>query len=213
MSAIEPLSLDTQNRRSAERLRINGTVHVIFGRAEGVLIDLSKSGARIRHAGSVRRGARVRVSFTRDRLRVSGTVEVLASRVIGLGAGPSYETRVIFRAFEGDSENALTALLEGIVSRDVQRWVENLQGWNSEEKPQERAFESGSFIRCRLQRKWWERKWTNDATQPEDGFLLPSTTTDQEIATLCDTYSRGSDEERHFIRLTAAVVVEQGRNK
>jgi hypothetical protein len=212
MSAIEQFPLDTLNRRATERLRIKSTVAVIFGRNEGVLVDLSRHGARIRHAGAVRRGSSVRVSFGWERSRFSATAEVLASRVIGLGAGPSFETRVRFTSFDGPSEAVLAQAMEGIAGRDVRRWVENLRGWNSEEStgtPKQQQV--GSFIRCRLQGKWWERKITNDATQPEDGFLLLAGSTEDEITSLCDTYSRASDEERQFIRVTASVAVEDAR--
>jgi hypothetical protein len=212
MSAIEQLPLPSDNRRAAERLRINSTVPVIFGRGEGVLVDLSQHGARIRHAGSVRRGALVRVSFVWDRNRIAGTAEVLASRVISLGAGASYETRVRFTSFDDGAESALANALEGIAGRDARRWVANLRGWNEETTTEERAPKNnGTFVRCRLRGVWWERKNTNDATQPEDGFLLPADSTESDVAKLCDIYSRATNEERHFLRITAAVVVEQSR--
>ncbi|HEX6640562.1 MAG TPA: PilZ domain-containing protein [Thermoanaerobaculia bacterium] len=212
MSAIELSPLPTDNRRTAERLRINSTVPVIFGRGGGVLVDLSQRGARIRHAGSVRRGALVRVSFVWERNRISGTAEVLASRVVNLGSGASYETRVRFTKFDGASESALANALEGIAGRDVRRLVANLHGWTEETPTEELAPKNnGTFVRCRLRGAWWERKNTNDATQPEDGFLLPADSTESDVAKLCDIYSRATNEERHFIRITAAAVVEQSR--
>ncbi|HYC60975.1 MAG TPA: hypothetical protein VEK79_15540 [Thermoanaerobaculia bacterium] len=42
--------------RSNNQVRIDGVIAVIFGRGEGILIDLSQSGARIRHHAAVRRG-------------------------------------------------------------------------------------------------------------------------------------------------------------
>jgi hypothetical protein len=209
MSVIEQLSLDMQNRRTAERLRVAGTVPVIFGRNEGVIVDLSERGARIRHAGAVRRGSSVRVSFSWERDRFSAAAEVLASRVISLGAGPSFETRVRFTSFDGASESVLARTMKGIAGRDVRRWVANLRGWSPEDSSFAHPLvQFGSFLRCRLRGSWWERKVTNDATQPEDGFLLPFGSTEEEILTLCDTYERGDDEERQFLRLTAAAAIE-----
>ena len=130
MSAIQQLSDDPRERRGAERLPVAGTVTVIFGRGEGVLIDLSQRGARIRHASPVRRGATARISFEWERQRFSATAEVLAARVISLGAGPSYESRVRFIAVDPQSENVLAAALEDIAGRNVRRWVANLRGWS-----------------------------------------------------------------------------------
>jgi hypothetical protein len=207
MSAIQPLTDDSQDRRRAERLRVAGTIAVIFGRGQGVLIDLSQRGARIRHSSPVRRGASARLSFEWERLRFSATAEVLAARVISLGAGPSYESRVRFTAIEPDSESVLAVALAGIAGQNVRRWVANLRGWN-EDSQSPVAQPTGSYIRCRLHGGWWERKCTSDTTQPADGFLLPSDSIETEIATLCDSYARADEDERQMIRTMAAAAVE-----
>lgn len=213
MSAIQQLSDDPRERRGAERLRVSGTVTVIFGRGEGVLIDLSQRGARIRHSSPVRRGATARISFEWQRQRFSATAEVLAARVISLGSGPSYESRVRFIAVDPESESVLAAALDDIAGRNVRRWVANLRGWSEDSQPP--AVQplgvrlGGSYIRCRLHGSWWERKITGDTVQPIDGFLLPADANGTEIATLCDNYARGGEEERQMIRTLAAAAVEQ----
>lgn len=207
MSALEQHPLDPQNRRQAERLRVDGVISVIFGRGEGVLIDLSRRGARIRHHAPVRRGTTVRLSFAWNGARFSANTEVLASRMVAIGNGPSYESRVRFTNVEPDSDAVLASALEELSRRSMRRWVANMRGWNAE--PPAAPLATGAFIRCRLNGAWWERKCTTDTTQPEEGFLIPSDTAESEIATLCDTYSRATDEERHVIRLIAAAAVEQ----
>lgn len=208
MSAIQQTPDESHDRRGAERLRVADTVAVIFGRGEGVLIDLSQRGARIRHSTPVRRGASARISFEWDRMRFSATAEILAARVISLGAGPSYESRVRFTAIDPSSERVLAKALEDIARQNVRRWVANLRGWN-EESPSPAAKPVGSFIRCRLHGRWWERKCTSDTTQPADGFLLPSDSIESEITTLCEHYARAGEEERQMIRTMAAAAVEQ----
>lgn len=201
------MSSNPDERRRAARLRVAATVDVIFGRGHGVIIDLSDRGARIRHSAPVRRGASVRVSFEWERARFSATAEVLAVRMIGLGSGPSYESRVQFTSVDASSQRVLAAALDGIAGRDMRRWVANLHGW-SDEAPSPAAAHSGTFLRCRLRGKWWDRKLTSDRTEPADGFLLPSESTETEIATLCDSYARASEEEREVIRRMAAVAVD-----
>ena len=173
-----------------------------------MLIDFSRRGARIRHSSPVRRGATARMSFEWEQMRFSATPEVLSARVISLGAGTSYESRVRFIAVDPESENVLATVLDGIAGREVVRWVANLRGW-SEESQAPSAPLTGSFIRCRLRGSWWEKKSTADSVQPEDGFLLPAESTESEIATLCSSYARAGDEERQLIRTIAAAAVEQ----
>lgn len=208
MSAIQQLSVDTRDRRRAERLLVAGTVNVIFGRGAGVLVDLSQRGARIRHSAPVRRGASVRISFESAHARFAANAEVLAARVVSLGTGPSYESRVRFTSLDAASQRVLATAIEELTGRDLRRWVANLKGW-SDEPQSPVAKPSGSFIRCRFRGDWWDWKCTNDTTQPADGFLLPSGSTDAEIVTLCDTYSRGDEEQRQTIRLMATASVDQ----
>lgn len=207
MSALEQLSLESHNRRAHERLRVSDHVSVVFGRGDGLLVDLSLRGARIRHYAPVRRGASVRVSFEWERCRFSAAAEVLASRMISLGVGPSYESRVRFTSVDAESETVLAAALEGIHGRDVRRWVANLRGW-SDESPVAKPQVTGAFIRCRLHGIWWERKCTKETTQPENGFLLPADSSEADIITLCDSYAAAGEDERHMIRLMAGAAVE-----
>jgi len=209
MSAMEQSPPHSPNRRAAERLSVSGSIAVTFGRGEGVLIDLSKTGARIRHQSPVRRGSTVRVAFEWNRARFSASAEVLASRIASLGAGPSYESRVRFTSLDVGSDTTLAQMLEGMADRNMRRWVANLRGWSEESKGDSTLLETRSYLRCRLYGSWWQRKVTTDPSQPEDGFTLPVGASETEIRTLCDTYSRGSDEERHIIRLMATASIEQ----
>lgn len=208
MSAIHQISDEPRERRGAERLAVNSTINIFFGRGEGVLVDLSRTGARIRHSVAVQRGTSARISFEWERKRFSATATVLAARVISLGRGMSYESRVQFSGIDDESQGVLAAALEGLAGSDVRRWVANLRGW-SEESHTPVARLSGSFIRCRLRGSWWERKGTSDTVQPEDGFLLPAEAKQHEIASLCHTYARAGAEERQLIRMLAAAAVEQ----
>lgn len=211
MSALEQHPAEVQNRRQTDRLRVDGTVTVIFGRGEGILVDLSQRGARIRHSAPVRRGAHVRLSFAWSTARFSANAEVLASRMIAIGNGPSYESRVRFTSVEPQSDAVLARALEDIAQRSMRRWVANLHGWNDE--PHAAPIITGSYIRCRLHGSWWERKCTTDTTQPADGFLVPSHTAAPDIATLCASYARADDEERAVIRLMAAAAVEDSMTR
>ena len=210
MSAIEQFPHHNRNRRAAERVRVAGTIAVVFGRGEGLLIDLSLCGAKIRHFSPVRRGAPVRVSFEWQQARFSATTEVLSSRVIHLGLGPSYESRVRFTFVDEDSQRVLAAVVDQIAGRTARRWVANLRGWSDEAQSDSdpTPFPTNSFIRCRLQGIRWEIKRTRDIKQPADGFVLPAESVDSDIQMLCDNYSRGDEEERQLIRVMANAAIE-----
>lgn len=210
MTALE---IDSTDRRVAPRLRIAGTVTALIGRGDGVLIDLSDRGAKVRHFTMVRRGALVRLSFEWEGERFSANAEVLASRVVslgnGAGSGTTYESRLCFRDVPPPSESVLARALESLADRDVRRWVSNLRGWGDEPVREPLPFASGSFLRCRYLGTRWEKKCTHDLTQPEDGFLLPAGVDHHEVETLCSTYAHMDDEGRRVVRLMAAAAVDQ----
>lgn len=208
MSALEQLPYVSRNRRKNDRVRVEGSIPVIFGRGKGELIDISPSGARIRHFAPVRRGAAVRVSFTWRHTRFSATTEVLSSRVVSLGIGPSYESRVRFILLDDESERALATIVEQIAGGATRRLVANMRGWNDEAQSDPTPVPPTSFIRCRLIGNRWEIKHTSCSEQPEDGFVLRSDSPDADIQTLCDNYSRGNAEDRRLILAMAAAAIE-----
>jgi len=209
-AALENVTLNGAERRIASRLRIGGTVGIRIGRGEGVLVDISEHGARVRHQTLVVRGARVRVSFDDDDRRFSASAEVLASRVISLGAvdGTTYESRLRFTGIDAESAAVLALTLESLAGRDIRRWVANLRGWSDGTTTDAARLTTGTYLRCRLLGRWWERKWTRDTVQPADGFLLPAGIDESEIRTLCDTYESLDPEGRRVVRLMAEAAVE-----
>jgi hypothetical protein len=212
MSALEQGSLESIDRRSAPRLRVAGTIPAYIGRGEGVLIDLSERGAKIRHSKMVRRGATVRISFEWDRARFSASAEVLASRLVSLGNEKTpamYESRMRFTCVDAGASAVLARTLDAIAGRDVRRWVANLRGWSDEPPVISPAPVTATFIRCRLAGIRWEVKCTSDPTQPGDGFVLPSTLDDNEIVKLCADYLRADTDGRLVIRLLAAAAVDE----
>lgn len=208
MSALEQGS--GHERRISQRFSISGKVPIVMGRGDGVLIDLSEHGARIRHFMPARRGSSARFSFEWNGARFSATAEVLAVRVVSLGNGPSYESRLRFTDLDADSKTLLMAAIDGLVGRDVNKWVANLRGWTDHSQPAAAAPQpAGAFIRCRLHGKWWERKITTNPEQPIEGFLVPAETSQTEIDTLCANYAHGTREDRNMIRLMAVAAVDQ----
>lgn len=213
MSAMEQGSSDMSERRSAQRLRVAGTIPALIGRGEGVLIDLSERGAKIRHSSMVRRGATVRIAFEWERARFSASAEVVVSRVVFLGNAERptmYESRLRFTNVSRDGQHVLSRTLDALAGRDMRRWVANLRGWDDEVTPAPVAAPAiASYLRFRLVGARWEVKATTDITQPTDGFLLPAGIDDNDIVKLCADYVRADRDGRQVMRLMAAASVEE----
>lgn len=210
MSALEQ-SPPTTESREVSRLLIAGRLSVLIGRADGLLIDLSERGARVRHATQILRGSEVRFSFQWQGQRFFASAEVLSSRVAALGEGARtvYESRLRFRLVTDTAQNVLQTFLATCAAEDVRRWVANLNGWNEDQEhgATAPALAGSSFLRCRLIGRRWELKKTTDCTQPPDGFVLHETVPAREVADLCQTYEESDPEGRKLIRRMAAAAI------
>ena len=204
MSAMET----AVERRSAERIRPATPIHVTFGRGDGSVVDLSHGGMRVRHTVATIRGAEVRVSFEWQKERFVAMAEVLASRVTSLGTPTMFDTRLRFKRISDGSSELLARVMSAIHSRELRKWIANLQGW-SDEAPvaSGNGDGDGAFLRCRLKGTLWQTTWTHDPAHPMIGFTVPSTISELELETLCDTYLHANADERHLIRLLAEEAV------
>jgi len=210
MSAIEALA--PAERREAERLRPASAIRVAIGRGDGAVIDISKGGMRVRHTIAATRGSHVRVTFDWQQERFDGVAEVLASRVVSLGDSivrqTMFESRLRFVRVTPESKDVLERVLAAITNRELRRWIANLRGWTDELHHDATRDSGGSFIRCRLVGRHWQKKWTHDPTQPASGFLLPANISAAELANLCETYIAADADGRHLIRLMAEEAVK-----
>ena len=214
MSALEQHPLPSDRRRS-ERTRLDRVLRALVGRNDGVFVDLSMRGAKIRHEHALLRGAQVRIVFAWEKERFSASAEVLASRVVSLGTreGESaiYETRFRFVVMDPGSSALLARVLVTISNEALRTWVGNLKGFDDTQRASgtASAVSATGFLRCRRIAGGWEKKWTRDTTQPENGFLLPAGTDPSEVTALCDTWDALDADGRHLVQLTANAVVEQ----
>jgi hypothetical protein len=105
------------DRRRTPRFQPPDSVVTRIGRGTGSLVDVSATGARIRHTGAVARGARMRITFEWNGERFEASGEVLASRVARIGAQETlYDTRVRFNALSHTASELLEeAILEAAV--------------------------------------------------------------------------------------------------
>jgi hypothetical protein len=215
MSAMEQLPLPSTpgERRNGDRRRLDRVLNVLVGRNDGIFVDASLRGAKIRHSGAVRRGATVRIAFDWERQRFSATAEVLASRVIALGMregeSTTFESRFRFTVMSPESSQLLARVLGELSNHELRTWVGNLKGFDETPPPPPAApTHAAGYLRCRHVHRAWEKKWTRDATQPPDGFVVPAGTPQAEVDALCSTWETSDEDGRRLLQLTAAAVVE-----
>jgi hypothetical protein len=212
MNALDQTSNSSDDRRNAPRMKLGGKHPVLIGRGNGVVMDLSETGARIRHSTATRRGEKIRLSLEWEGERFAAHAEVMACRVvsIGNGGGTTFESRVRFVSMPPGAAEILQRTMQTLEQRDMRRWVANLRGWGPEEEAGTAAVTlSSALVRYRLCGNSWEKKCTTNTLQPEDGFVVPADVDASELATLCRTYQGLDRDGREIVRLMAAEVVAQ----
>lgn len=214
MSAIEQLPPPAMpaDRRRESRIRLDRILATRVGRHEGIIVDVSRRGARVRHAGTLRRGSTVRVAFDWHREKFAANADVLSSRVVMLGTregeSATYETRLRFTTLETEARLLLERILETIASEELRTWVGNLKGFNDPLRSGSMPRAAG-FLRCRRVGNSWEKKWTRAPKQPSDGFVLPAGTDASEVDALCRAWMEMDAEGRRLLQRTAEAVVQE----
>jgi hypothetical protein len=212
MSAIEQLPLPSPaDRRRGDRTRLHRVLNALVGRHEGVFVDISLRGAKLRHSGALQCRSTVRIAFEWERQKFAASAEVLASRIVTLGTrdgeAATYESRFRFTSMTDGCIEILSRVIAAVGNEELRTWVGNLKGFGDDSRVA--TPRAHGFIRCRRMGMRWEKKWTRDASQPIDGFVLPAGTDPSEIASLCRAWEGMDTDGRHLLRLTAEAVVQE----
>lgn len=64
------------------------------------------------------------------------------------------------------------------------------------------------FVRFWFEKNRWQKKWTLDPNQPQEGFTVSANEAWEQIESLCHLYQTSNEEGRNFIRLLAEASVE-----
>jgi hypothetical protein len=200
------------DRRGSARFKLVEPLTTFIGRGTGTLIDLSATGARIRHTCAVVRGAEVRVKFEWNAQRFEAVGQVLASRVSGIGPdGTLFESRIHFLRFTHDSSTVLERALADFGEGNLRKWVANLRGWTELESAaladETQTQPVRTFVLCRYVNKRWEQRVTHQPAPPADGFTVAIGTEPSEIRALCRTYEGSDVEGRRLLQLLTGAVL------
>lgn len=226
-------------RRRKDRVRINTVTLGRFGATGVLVFDISDSGARIEHFAPLPRGKRARFRLDWGTLVIEVEAEVVACRVhrfaSGREGGTVYQSGLRFTDYVADARARLTHLIESLVARSLAEQVANAKGLGPVLEKDMPVFRSGvvdheaqssddlqrristsplaidrGYIRCTLiQGRSWQKKWTANPDQPEDGFTVSAAESRDAIDRLCEVYYRGSSDDRKLIRILAQMSVEE----
>jgi len=147
-----------------------------------------------------------------------------------------YQSGLSFTEFVGDAATALKDMVATYVARSLAEQVANARGIGPVTERNMPVFRSGvvaatglaedqeklrrlipdaeivldrGYIRCRfVSHGRWEKKWSRDSDQPEDGFTDPATESPEHIDQLCETYQRATQDDRRLIQLMARLSID-----
>lgn len=147
-----------------------------------------------------------------------------------------YQSGLLFLEYVGDSHAILREMVATIVARSLAEQVANARGIGPVIEKNMPVFRAGAvagsgldvspakkgkwlpesemvvdrgYIRCALVNNRWEKKWSRTSEQPAEGFTVRATETADHVEQLCETYLKGSEQDRKLIRLLALVSVEK----
>ena len=147
-----------------------------------------------------------------------------------------YQSGLLFVEFVDDATERLRELVATSVARSLAEQVANARGIGPVIERNMPVFRSGvvasgeitpdektkqfipesevvvdrGYVRCTLiNGRRWEKKWSRTPEQPTEGFTVRATESDDHVDQLCETYMKGTPEDRELIRLFARVSVEK----
>jgi hypothetical protein len=101
--------------RRSNRFRVIMNLPLKIGWKPGTLVDISETGVLATHAGVLKTGAIVEISFVHDNERFVANAKVETCTVVGLGAGPGGATLYASRLFFTDLSDSAKQILRSLV--------------------------------------------------------------------------------------------------
>jgi hypothetical protein len=218
--------VNPQGRRATVRLGFRKPRVAKFATHDIIIVDLSTSGAGIRHQAKIAPGTKGILRFRLEREHHEIECTIARSRLELVKSKD--KTIQIYRSglnFVGAS-GANTSIREAIKSR-IQRAVARQQA-DAYANPHVAFAESSGaipldllaswmesrpFIRCTLERGRWTQQKVDEPDQPSEGFTVSVDESPAEIQLLCKTYERANPDQRTLIRMFAMIAVTEGSDE
>lgn len=191
-----------KERRGPRRFRFAPPIDALMGRHHASLVDVSASGARVRHTIQLPPHSLSRLRFKCDGATFDIAVRVLASRYITIGVHrPLYESRL---RFSDPPATALARVLDILLARREEAWMNNVSGAGTSAAHAGPAGKHPRFTCCRFLGGRWTIESRSTCDIPADGFIVPSHIDEGEVRVICLAYERLDAGGRQLLRLFAA---------
>jgi hypothetical protein len=131
-----------------------------------------------------------------------------------------YQSGLQFTDHVGDTASRLRDLANAVVDHSLAEQVANASGIGPVAEADMPVFRSGvvaanndlavdrGYLRCTLiAGVRFEKKWSRTPDQPKDGFTVPASEPPEHVEQLCQTYLKGTEEDRKLILLLARLSV------
>lgn len=189
-------------RRSAPRLAVIVPLDATINRNPAEIIDLSSSGALVRHEYGLMRG-HVRLRFSWNGARFSEQVKLVSSRLVAMRDDKtSYESRFAFEAVSDESRPGLEHAIATLHDRVLASWIANLQGIERRHSATEAGCrDNGHYVVCTLAGGVWQRRRVTTPGHPRNGFAVRACIGEAEIRRICSAFAGASDDARELLRL------------
>lgn len=211
-----------QGRRASVRLEFRKPRMAKFATHDIVIVDLSTTGAGIRHQAKIPPGTKGILRFrlerehheaecviSRSRLELiktrDKTIQIYRSGlqfVAAIGPNSSIREAIKSRIQRAVARQRADAFADAKISVDDSSGsipLDLLASW----------METRAYIRCTLVGSRWTHQRVDEADQPENGFTVSADEAPVEIQLLCKTFERATPEQRSLIRLFAKIAVTE----
>lgn len=211
-------------RRRKERVRLSRGLIARFGSMGAIIVDITDAGARIEHFNPLDVRKKAMFRFDWQHKSIETTAEVISSKVDRFAPGEEgttvYQSGLQFSDHVGDSADRLRDLTSNVVDHSLAEQVANASGIGPVAETDMPVFRGGvvaangdmsvdrGYLRCTLiSGVRFEKKWSRTPDQPREGFTVPASEPPEHVDQLCETYLKGSEDDRKLILLLAKLSV------
>jgi hypothetical protein len=188
--------------RATARYMTVPAIPATLSRTDVSIVNLSLSGACLRHSLSVSRNE-MRLRFTWSDGEFDEQVAMESSRLTHLGAkgAVSFETRVRFHNLSRASSAALERAVATLHDARLLDWLSSLRDPALREPAWENGVATG-FVICTLVDDRWQRRHASAVpAAPPDGFVVSATVPEPKISQLCELFAQLDADGRQLLEL------------
>lgn len=211
---MSALSSD-KDRRGAERYVLPKPVPATLGGFPGVLVEFSLTGCRFQHADRVtpKQTLSLRFKWRGQDVRINALV--VRSEMTALGKKASYVSGLEFSQSVDDAPQ---------VAREVVAFLKKNDPKSAAVAPapaappspaeivdDEPETLSAPYLRCTLAGGKWLRIYSDDSSQPADGFTIETPSNESEVDVLCRSFEKAGPQARAAMRKSFADTIARSR--